>query len=164
MLYLNTVVFKVQKGFNASALLRQGFQLQACLDNKCIGFSAMMEQTGKDVFEELLKLEKIQKLLVYQKRDFVLHANRNFPYDEQFMGYLYLKHPTWALPCHKLFYAPTWDYVSSELAAYRDEPKVQKKIDQKMFALLENKAPGAGWYMSALDEEEVWKIYAALKH
>ena len=33
-----------------------------------------------------------------------------------------------------------------------------------MFSLLENKHPGGGWCMSALDEEEARKIYAALKH
>jgi len=33
-----------------------------------------------------------------------------------------------------------------------------------MVSLLENKRPSGGWYMAALDEEEAWKIYAALKH
>lgn len=164
MPYLNTVLLKVQKGFNAATLLQYGFNLKPYLDGKYIGFEAFMEQSGKDLYEELLKLDKIQKLLVYQKSDLVLHADRNFPYDEQFIGYLYLKRPTWALPCHKLLLAPTWHHVAYELNACRNEKKVQEKIDKKMFSLLENKEPGGGWFMAALDEDEAWKIYAALKH
>lgn len=164
MPYQNTVILKVQKGFNAATLLQHGFELQPVLNGKFISFEAQMEQSGKQLFEELLKLDKIQKLLVYQKSNIVVHADKNFPYDEQFMGYLYLKRPTQTLPCHKLFFAPTRHHVISEMAAYRDEIKVQKKIDQQMFSLLENKAPGGGWCMSALDEDESWKIYAALKH
>lgn len=131
MLYLNTVLLKVQKGFNAATLLQHGFNLKPYLDGKCIGFEAFMEQSGKDLYEELLKLDKIQKLLVYQKNDLVLHADRNFPYDEQFIGYLYLKRPTWALPCHKLLLAPTWHHVAYELNACRNEKKSPRKNRQE---------------------------------
>ena len=89
----------------------------------------------------------------------------NYPYDEQFIGYLYLKRPTWILPCHKLFFAPTWRHVADILNDCENNEKIaQEKIDKKMFSLLENKHPGGGWCMSALDEDESWKIYAALKH
>lgn len=127
MPYLNTVILKVQKGFNAATLLQHGFKLQPYLNGKCIGFQAMMEQSGKELYEELLGLDKIQKMLVYQKSDLVLHADWNFPYDEQFIGYLYLKRPTWALPCHKLLWAPTWRHVAYELNACHNEKEVQEK-------------------------------------
>ena len=164
MPYRIGILLKVQKGFNAAALLEQGIRLEPCLDGKFIGSEFLTEESGRLLYEEILKLDKIQKMLVYQKSDFVLHADWNFPYDEQFIGYLYLKRPTWALPCHKLFFAPTWQHVANEMDKYKTEKAVQKRIDSKMFALLENKHPGGGWCMSALDEDEAWKIYAALKH
>ena len=165
MPYVNTAIIKAQKGFNAAALLKQGFHLQPFLDGKCLAFELSMEQSGKELYDYLLEFDKIQKLLVYQKNPLVVHADWNYPYDEQFIGYLYLKRPTWILPCHKLFFAPTWRHVADILNDCENNEKIaQEKIDKKMFSLLENKHPGGGWCMSALDEEEAWKIYAALKH
>ena len=165
MPYVNIAIIKAQKGFNAAALLKQGFHLQPFLDGKCIAFAGHMEQSGKELYDYLLGFDKIQKLLVYQKNPSIDHADWNDPYNEQFIGYLYLKRPTWILPCHKLFFAPTWQHVANILVDCENNEKLaQEKIDRKMFSLLENKEPGGGWYMAALDENEAWKIYAALKH
>ena len=64
MPYVNIAIIKAQKGFNAAALLKQGFHLQPFLDGKCIAFAGHMEQSGKELYDYLLGFDKIQKLLV----------------------------------------------------------------------------------------------------
>ena len=93
MPYQNTVILKVQKGFNAATLLQHGFELQPVLNGKFIGFEAQMEQSGKQLFEELLKLDKIQKLLVYQKSNIVVHADKKFSLRRTVYGLSLFKTP-----------------------------------------------------------------------
>lgn len=161
MAYFNTIFLKVQKGFNSAILMQHGFQLQTTPDGKFTVFGGFMEQNGLDLYNELLKMDFIQKLLVYQKCDFVINPQKI--YDEQFIGYLYLKRTTWTLPCHKMIFSPTWQHVSNLSNANRDEAFVQKQLDADFYSLLENKHPN-GFYGNTIDENESYKIFEALKH